>query len=93
MQNNSGVYLVPAFTGLGCPYWDPDARGAIYGITRDTGKNEITRAAIESVAYQTRDLFKAMSEDGISPQILRVDGGMTDNDWLMQFLSNILDIR
>ena len=92
MQNNSGVYLVPAFTGLGCPYWDPDARGAIYGITRDTGKNEITRAAIESVAYQTRDLFKAMSEDGISPQILRVDGGMTDNDWLMQFLSNILDI-
>ena len=92
MQNNSGVYLVPAFTGLGCPYWDPDAKGAIYGITRDTGKNEITRAAIESVAYQTRDLFKAMSEDGISPQILRVDGGMTDNDWLMQFLSNILDI-
>ena len=92
MQSNSGVYLVPAFTGLGCPYWDPDARGAIYGITRDTGKNEITRAAIESVAYQTRDLFKAMSEDGISPKMLRVDGGMTDNGWLMQFLSNILDI-
>ena len=92
MQSNSGVYLVPAFTGLGCPYWDPDARGAIYGVTRDTGKNEITRAAIESVAYQTRDLFKAMSEDGISPKMLRVDGGMTDNSWLMQFLSNILDI-
>ena len=92
MQSNSGVYLVPAFTGLGCPYWDPDARGAIYGVTRDTGKNEITRAAIESVAYQTRDLFKAMSEDGISPKLLRVDGGMTENDWLMQFLSNILDI-
>ena len=92
MQSNSGVYLVPAFTGLGCPYWDPDARGAIYGVTRDTGKNEITRAAIESVAYQTRDLFKAMSEDGISPKMLRVDGGMTDNGWLMQFLSNILDI-
>ena len=92
MQSNSGVYLIPAFTGLGCPYWDPDARGAIYGITRDTGKNEITRAAIESVAYQTRDLFKAMSEDGISPKMLRVDGGMTDNSWLMQFLSNILDI-
>ena len=92
MQSNSGVYLVPAFTGLGCPYWDPDARGAIYGITRDTGKNEITRAAIESVAYQTRDLFKAMSEDGISPKMLRVVGGMTDNSWLMQFLSNILDI-
>ena len=92
IQSNSGVYLVPAFTGLGCPYWDPDARGSIYGITRDTGKNEITRAAIESVAYQTRDLFKAMSEDGISPKMLRVDGGMTDNGWFMQFLSNILDI-
>ena len=92
IQSNSGIYLVPAFTGLGCPYWDPDAKGAIYGITRDTGKNEITRAAIESVAYQTRDLFKAMSEDGISPKMLRVDGGMTDNGWLMQFLSNILDI-
>ena len=93
MKDNSGVYLVPAFTGLGCPYWDPDARGALYGITRDTGKNEITRAAIESVAYQTRDLFKAMSEDGIVPSNLKVDGGMTGNDWLMQFLANILNIK
>ena len=92
MKDNSDVYLVPAFTGLGCPYWDPDARGALYGITRDTGKNEITRAAIESVAYQTRDLFKAMSEDGIVPSNLKVDGGMTGNDWLMQFLANILNI-
>ena len=93
MKDNSDVYLVPAFTGLGCPYWDPDARGALYGITRDTGKNEITRAAIESVAYQTRDLFKAMSEDGITPSNLKVDGGMTGNDWLMQFLANILNIK
>ena len=93
MKDNSDVYLVPAFTGLGCPYWDPDARGALYGITRDTGKNEITRAAIESVAYQTRDLFKAMSEDGIVPSNLKVDGGMTGNDWLMQFLANILNIK
>ena len=93
MQNNSDVFLVPAFTGLGCPYWDADARGALYGITRDTGKNEITRAAIESVAYQTRDLFKAMSEDGILPENLKVDGGMTNNDWLMQFLANILNIN
>ena len=92
MDHNSDVFLVPAFTGLGCPYWDADARGALYGITRDTGKNEITRAAIESVAYQTRDLFKAMSEDGISPQNLRVDGGMTNNNWLMQFLADILKI-
>ena len=93
LEHNSDVFLVPAFTGLGCPYWDADARGALYGITRDTGKNEITRAAIESVAYQTRDLFKAMSEDGISPQNLRVDGGMTNNNWLMQFLANILKIN
>ena len=93
MKDNSDVYLVPAFTGLGCPYWDPDVRGALYGITRDTGKNEITRAAIESVAYQTRDLFKAMSEDGITPSNLKVDGGMTGNDWLMQFLANILNIK
>ena len=93
MQNNSDVFLVPAFTGLGCPYWDADARGALYGITRDTGKNEITRAAIESVAYQTRDLFQAMSEDGILPENLKVDGGMTNNDWLMQFLANILNIN
>ena len=92
MDHNSDVFLVPAFTGLGCPYWDANARGALYGITRNTGKNEITRAAIESVAYQTRDLFKAMSEDGISPQILRVDGGMTNNNWLMQFLADILKI-
>ena len=83
----------PAFTGLGCPYWDADARGALYGLTRVTGKKEITRAAIESVAYQTRDLFKAMLEDGIAPQNLRVDGGMTDNKWLMQFLADILNIN
>ena len=93
LKNNSDVFLVPAFTGLGCPYWDADARGALYGITRDTGKKEITRAAIESVAYQTRDLFKAMLEDGIAPQNLRVDGGMTDNKWLMQFLADILNIN
>ena len=93
MDSNSNVFLVPAFTGLGCPYWDADARGALYGITRDTGKNELTRAAIESVAYQTRDLFKAMSEDGIDPSTLKVDGGMTENDWLMQFLADILNIN
>ena len=93
LEHNADVFLVPAFTGLGCPYWDADARGALYGITRDTGKNEITRAAIESVAYQTRDLFKAMTEDGISPQHLRVDGGMTNNSWFMQFLADILKIN
>ena len=93
LENNAGVFLVPAFTGLGCPYWDPDARGALYGITRDTGAEQITRAALESIAYQTRDLFKAMSEDGIDPENLRVDGGMTANNWLMQFLSNILGIK
>ena len=93
LESNDGVYLVPAFTGFGCPYWDPDARGAIYGISRDTGPKQFIRAALESVAYQTRDLFKAMSEDGIEPKNIRVDGGMTVNNWLMQFLSDVLNVE
>ncbi|MBL4603535.1 MAG: glycerol kinase, partial [Emcibacteraceae bacterium] len=86
-------YLVPAFTGLGAPYWDPDCRGALFGITRSTGPEEITRAALESIAYQTRDLLEAMKQD-ISHDLtttLRVDGGMTASDWSMQFLSDILN--
>lgn len=90
---DSGVYLVPAFTGLGAPYWDPEARGAIYGLTRDTGRAELARATLESVCYQTRDLFDAMSADGATaPEALRVDGGMIGNDWAMQFLADILDL-
>ena len=92
MPTNEGVYMVPAFTGLGAPWWNADARGAVYGITRDTGSAHFARAALESVAFQTYDLFAAMAQDGMRPNRLRVDGGMAANNWLMQFLSNILDI-
>ena len=90
---DSAVYLVPAFTGLGAPYWDPEARGAIFGLTRDTGRSELARATLESICYQTRDLFEAMARDGATaPASLRVDGGMVGNNWAMQFLSDILDM-
>jgi glycerol kinase len=93
IEGNDGVYMVPAFTGLGAPWWDPDVRGAIYGLTRATGPAHFVRAALESVAYQTWDLFHAMAEDGLSPSRLRVDGGMAANDWFVQFLADILDLR
>src|SRR6185369_15634108 len=84
---------VPAFTGLGAPYWDPMARGAIVGLTRDTGIAEIVRSALEAVCYQTRDLMAAMGSDsGTTPHALRVDGGMSKNDWVMQFLSDLLNV-
>ena len=92
LTSNHGLYMVPAFTGLGAPYWSPDARGAIYGITRDTGPEHFIRAALEAVAYQTNDLISAMAQDGMSPANLKVDGGMAANNWLMQFLSDIIDI-
>ncbi|PKI15877.1 glycerol kinase GlpK [Colwellia sp. 12G3] len=85
-----GVYLVPAFTGLGAPYWDPNARGAIIGLTRDTGIKEIVTAGLQSVCYQTKDLQKAMENDGERPVAFRVDGGMVVNNWLLQFLADIL---
>jgi glycerol kinase len=88
------VYLVPAFVGLGAPYWDADARGALYGLTRNTGRAELARAALESVGYQTRDLIEAMRADwpeaGGARTVLRVDGGMTTSEWVMQFLADIL---
>lgn len=89
---NNGVYIVPALTGLGAPHWAPNARGAIYGITRDTGPADFVRAALESVAYQTNDLLTAIVGDGIPVSVVRVDGGMTENDWLMQFLADIIDV-
>ena len=93
LPDNEGVYLVPAFAGLGAPHWDPDARGALFGLTRDSGVAHFARAALESVAYQTRDLMVAMAADaGAPPDSLRVDGGMTANDWLMQFLADVLDL-
>ncbi|GLS85943.1 glycerol kinase [Cypionkella aquatica] len=86
------VILVPAFTGLGAPYWRPDCRGAIYGLNRNSGPAELAKAALESVGYQTRDLLEAMRADwGVAAEgVLRVDGGMTASDWAMQFLSDIL---
>ncbi len=93
LPDNEGVYLVPAFAGLGAPHWDPEARGALFGLTRDSGVAHFARAALESVAYQTRDLMVAMAADaGAPPDALRVDGGMTANDWLMQFLADLLDM-
>lgn len=93
LESNRGVYMVPAFTGLGAPYWDPRARGAIFGLTRDTGIAEIVRAALESVGYQTFDLMQAMHGDsGGELQTLRVDGGMVANNWFLQFLADLLDI-
>ena len=92
LNSNNGVYLVPAFTGLGAPHWDPHARGAIFGLTRDTGRAEFIRAALESVCYQTADLIGAMQEDGhTEPTALRVDGGMVANNWMLQFLADIIN--
>ena len=88
-----GVYLVPAFTGLGAPHWDAEARGAVIGLGRDTGREHVVRAALESIAYQTRDLMEAMASDGARrPTALRVDGGLSVNDWAMGFLADVLDV-
>jgi glycerol kinase len=86
------VYLVPAFTGLGAPHWDPDARGAIFGLTRGTGRRELARAALDSVCLQTADLVEAMQSDwsGSGEMVLRVDGGMVTSDWTMQRLADVL---
>jgi glycerol kinase len=87
------VYLVPAFVGLGAPYWEPHARGALFGLTRATTPAELARAALESVCYQTRDLIEAMRRDWTAnaDMVLRVDGGMVASDWTMQYLADILD--
>ncbi|WP_299413505.1 glycerol kinase GlpK [uncultured Sulfitobacter sp.] len=90
---SQSVVLVPAFTGLGAPYWNPECRGAIFGLTRNSGPNELAAAALESVGYQTRDLLEAMQADwttGDTKAVLRVDGGMSASDWAMQFLADII---
>ena len=92
VPNAGGVYLVPAFTGLGAPYWDPDARGALIGLTRSSGRGEIARAGLDSVAYQTRDLLDAMAADQIRPPALKVDGGMAQNGLFLQRLADILNL-
>ncbi len=93
-KDADGLYFVPAFTGLGAPYWDPDARGAIFGLTRDMGGAEIARAALDAVCFQTRDLLEAMARDlktrGLrAPKALKVDGGMVRNDWFCQRLADL----
>lgn len=88
-KSDDGVYLVPAFTGLGAPWWDPHARGLLCGLTRDTGPNEMVRAALEAAAYQTADLTQAMEADGQRVSRIRVDGGMVVNDWFCQALADI----
>ncbi|MAW29802.1 MAG: glycerol kinase [Gammaproteobacteria bacterium] len=90
VSDAGGVYLVPAFTGLGAPYWDPNARGALTGLTRDSGVSEIVTATLQSVGYQTRDLIDAMVADGVSVSTVRVDGGMVVNNWVVQFIADIL---
>lgn len=92
LDDNCGVYMVPALTGLGAPHWLPDARGALFGLTRDSGKAHFVRAALESVAYQTADLLEAIMSDGGAISRLRVDGGMANNDWFCQFLSDVLNL-
>ena len=91
-DDSQQVYMIPAFTGLGAPWWDPDARGALIGLTRGTGPAELSRAALESVCYQTLDLLNAMQSDWnqVSDTVLRVDGGMVASDWTMQRLADIL---
>ncbi|HZJ82890.1 MAG TPA: glycerol kinase GlpK [Clostridia bacterium] len=94
VKDNNGVYIVPAFVGLGAPYWDMYARGTIVGLTRDSNKNHIIRASLEAIAYQVKDVLKAMEEDsGIQLKILKVDGGAVENNFLMQFQSDIIDVE
>jgi len=92
ISDTNGVVLVPAFVGLGAPYWKSEAKGALLGLSRGSGKAEIVRAALESVVYQTRDLTEALAKDGVQISNIRVDGGMVRNDWLLQFLADILNV-
>ena len=92
-KNNSGVYVVPAFSGIGAPYWRSDARGLITGLTRDSDWKSLVRAVVESVAYQSYDLFDAMKKDGLKPKVIKVDGGMVVNNWFTQFLSDIINLE
>jgi len=93
LDYNHSVILVPGFAGLGAPHWEPNARASIYGMTRDTSQAHFARAALEAVCYQTYDLQQAMASDGICSTKILVDGGMVENDWLCQFLSDILQVE
>ena len=92
-KNNDGVYIVPAFSGMGAPYWRPDARGLITGLTRNSDWKSLVRAVLESVAYQSYDLFNSMRKDGLKTKIVKVDGGMVANNWFSQFLSDINNLN
>jgi len=92
-KNNDGVYIVPAFSGMGAPYWRPDARGLITGLTRNSDWKSLVRAVLESVAYQSYDLFNSMRKDGLKPKVVKVDGGMVVNNWFSQFLSDIINLN
>ena len=92
-KNNDNVYVVPAFSGMGAPYWRPDARGVITGLTRDSDWKSIVRATVESVGYQSFDLFDSMNKDGLKPRIVKVDGGMVANNWFTQFLADIINLK
>jgi len=90
---NDGIYVVPAFSGMGAPYWRPDARGLITGLTRDSNWQSLVRATVESVAYQSYDLFNAMNKDGLKPRVVKIDGGMVANNWFSQFLSDTINLK
>ena len=90
---NDGIYVVPAFSGMGAPYWRPDARGLITGLTRDSNWQSLVRATVESVAYQSYDLFNSMNKDGLKPRIVKIDGGMVANNWFSQFLSDTINLK
>ncbi len=92
-KSNNEVYIVPAFSGIGAPYWRPDARGLITGLTRDTDWKTLVRATVESVAYQSYDLFYSMNKDGLKPRIVKIDGGMVANNWFSQFLADVINLR
>ena len=92
-KSNNKVYIVPAFSGLGAPYWRPDARGLITGLTRDSDWKTLVRATVESVAYQSYDLFYSMKKDGLNPKIIKIDGGMVANNWFSQFLADVINLK
>ena len=91
-KSNDGIYVVPAFTGLGAPYWNSESRGIITGLTRNSDWKNLVRAVVESVAYQSYDLFEAMRKDGSKTKIIKVDGGMVANNWFTQFLLSLIHI-
>jgi len=92
-KTNDEVYVVPAFSGIGAPYWRPDARGLITGLTRDSDWKTLVRATVEAVAYQSYDLFYSMNKDGLKPRIVKIDGGMVANNWFSQFLADVINLK